>query len=184
MQIKNSGLLKILTLFAYSFYFLLNLFECYICYIGKYIIYDITFDPAFISFTLVPLIISGVYFFLLLKHYFFPIHIIFCVLLYQVPILILLLLDIIYDENLYNFERVKIIFYILFSFWIFYAFIYSFLYIKEEKHINTNYKNIFSKMISYIIVILSVFMLSYSVIAMVGSTLHIIKEKNSFLWYN
>ena len=80
MQIKNFGLLKILTLFAYSFYFLLNLFECYICYIGKYIIYDITFDPTFISFTLVPLIISGVYFFLLLKHYFFPIHIIFYVL--------------------------------------------------------------------------------------------------------
>lgn len=48
MQIKNFGLLKIFTLFAYSFYFLLNLFECYICYIGKYIIYDITFDPAFI----------------------------------------------------------------------------------------------------------------------------------------
>ncbi len=38
MQIKNFGLLKILTLFAYSFYFLLNLFECYICYIGKYMI--------------------------------------------------------------------------------------------------------------------------------------------------
>ena len=51
MQIKNFGLLKILTLFAYSFYFLLNLFECYICYIGKHIIYDITFDPAFIFYT-------------------------------------------------------------------------------------------------------------------------------------
>ena len=100
------------------------------------------------------------------------------------PILILSLLDIIYDENLYNFERVKIIFYILLSFWIFYAFIYSFLYIKEEKNINTNYKNIFSKMISYIIIILSVFMLSYSVIAMVGSTLHTQHKKNSFLWYN
>ncbi len=181
MQIKNFGLLKILTLFAYSFYFLLNLFECYICYIGKYMILLLILH---LFFTLVPLIISGVYFFLLLKHYFFPIHIIFCVLLYQVPILILLLLDIIYDENLYNFERVKIIFYILLLFWIFYTFIYSFLYIKEENNINTNYKNIFSKMISYIIVILSVFMLSYSVIAMVGSTLHIIKEKNSFLWYN